>query len=160
MPPPGGRGCPVQNRGLHGMAGSSSTETRFRLASPKLRLEPVHIRSKKTEYPPAGTCPLVMEGGGRLTEQGTHSTYGQGVRDGGTGHPPGVQGSCAARAPGQGQPGLAQMWGPGGWPLPAIWGPPPLQATFDGSPDRVAIFLNQVISYVDLYGCFYLSPWL
>lgn len=40
-----------------------------------------------------------------------------------------------------------------------MWGPPPLQATFDGSPDWVAIFLNQVISYMDLYGHFYPSQW-
>lgn len=32
-------------------------------------------------------------------------------------------------------------------------------ASFDGSPDRVALFLSHVISHFDIYGWFYPSQW-
>lgn len=35
----------------------------------------------------------------------------------------------------------------------------PLQAAFDGNPKRVVVFITQVLSYVDLYGQFYLTQW-
>lgn len=56
-------------------------------------------------------------------------------------------------------PEQAPLWGPGMWPQQALWGPPAIQATFDGSPDRVALFLSQIISHMDLYGRFYPSQW-
>lgn len=40
-----------------------------------------------------------------------------------------------------------------------FWGPPLLQASFDGSLDRIALFLSQVISYFDMYGRYYPSQW-
>lgn len=47
----------------------------------------------------------------------------------------------------------------GMWPQQVPWGPPPLQAVFNGNPDRVALFLSQVISHMDAYGHFYPSQW-
>lgn len=41
-----------------------------------------------------------------------------------------------------------------------MWGQPLLHVTFDRSPDQVAIFLSQVISYTDLYSHFYPSQWV
>lgn len=53
------------------------------------------------------------------------------------------------------------VWPAGIWPpqQPLFWGPPPIQASFDGSSNRVALFLSQVISHFDLYGRFYPSQW-
>lgn len=39
------------------------------------------------------------------------------------------------------------------------WGPPVLQATFDGNPDRLALFINQSISHLYQYAQFYPSKW-
>lgn len=39
------------------------------------------------------------------------------------------------------------------------WGPPQLQAAFNGNPDHVALFLSQVISHFNAYGHFYPSQW-
>lgn len=39
------------------------------------------------------------------------------------------------------------------------WGPPALQATFDGNPDYLALFLSQSISHLDQYTHFYPSQW-
>lgn len=47
----------------------------------------------------------------------------------------------------------------GPWPLHMHWGPPPIQASFDGSSDWVALFLSQMISYLDVYGCYSPSQW-
>lgn len=54
-----------------------------------------------------------------------------------------------------------QLWVLSVWPQQVMaWGPPPLQATFDGNPDRVALFLSQIIIHMDLYGWFYPSQWV
>lgn len=52
------------------------------------------------------------------------------------------------------------VWVPGLWLQQIPWGPPPLQTTFDGNLECVALFLSQVISYMDAYGHFYPSPWV
>lgn len=39
------------------------------------------------------------------------------------------------------------------------WEPPLLWATFDGNPDRLALFLSQVISHLDRYTHLYPSQW-
>lgn len=52
------------------------------------------------------------------------------------------------------------MWSVGPWPQqPQFWAHPPIQASFDGSPDVVVLFLSQVISHFDLYGRFYPLQW-
>lgn len=58
-----------------------------------------------------------------------------------------------------GPPGQIPSWAPGIWGPQPMWGPPPLQAAFNGSLDRVAIFLSQVISYMDQFGHLYPSQW-
>lgn len=50
-------------------------------------------------------------------------------------------------------------WPQGVWTPQAVWGPPALQATFEGSPERVALFLSQVISHMDQYSWWYPSQW-
>lgn len=47
----------------------------------------------------------------------------------------------------------------GPWPQEMVWGPPLLQATFDGNTDHLALFLSQVISHLDNYACLYPSQW-
>ncbi|KAM3848292.1 uncharacterized protein M6D78_004949 [Vipera latastei] len=47
----------------------------------------------------------------------------------------------------------------GTWGLGMAWGPPPIPVTFDGNPDRLAMFLSHVISHLDRYAQFYLSQW-
>lgn len=47
----------------------------------------------------------------------------------------------------------------GFWPHPLPLEPPPLRATFNGNPDRLALFLSQVISHLDRYTRLYLSQW-
>lgn len=54
--------------------------------------------------------------------------------------------------------GAIPIWPPGAWPQQPTFGGPPIQALFNGSSDRVAFFLSQVISHFDLYGWFYLPP--
>lgn len=49
------------------------------------------------------------------------------------------------------------VWGPGLWTPQTLWDLPPVQATFNGVPEKVALFLSQVISHVDLYGHLYPS---
>lgn len=39
------------------------------------------------------------------------------------------------------------------------WGLPPIQASFDGDSGKVALFLSQVISHMDLYSPVYPSQW-
>lgn len=39
------------------------------------------------------------------------------------------------------------------------WGLPPIQASFDRDSGKVALFLSQVISHMDLYGHVYPSQW-
>lgn len=39
------------------------------------------------------------------------------------------------------------------------WDPPALKASFDSSPDRVALFLGQVIDHLDRFGHLYTSEW-
>lgn len=41
----------------------------------------------------------------------------------------------------------------GQWEPSAVW------ASFDGSPDRVALFLGQVIDHLEKYGHLYTSQW-
>lgn len=56
--------------------------------------------------------------------------------------------------------GQAPMWAQGVWPQQQqLWGPPPIQASFDGTADRVALFLSQIITHMDLYGHLYPSQW-
>ncbi|XP_039213407.1 uncharacterized protein LOC120314410 [Crotalus tigris] len=45
-------------------------------------------------------------------------------------------------------------WGPG-----QQWGPPALPITFDGDPDRLAMFISHVVSHLDRYGHLYPSQW-
>lgn len=39
------------------------------------------------------------------------------------------------------------------------WEPPSLCVTFDGNPDKVALFLGQVIDHMDRYAHLYTSQW-
>lgn len=48
-------------------------------------------------------------------------------------------------------------WSMGLWAQGPGWGPLPLMITFDGNPDRLALF--QTIGHLDRYGHLYLSQW-
>lgn len=45
------------------------------------------------------------------------------------------------------------------WPQQELWALPPLRTSFDGNPDRLALFLSQAISHLDQYAQFYPSQW-
>uniref|UniRef100_A0A670ZFG0 Uncharacterized protein n=1 Tax=Pseudonaja textilis TaxID=8673 RepID=A0A670ZFG0_PSETE len=55
-------------------------------------------------------------------------------------------------------------WGPSGtsgyWPQRRVWGgPPPINTSFDGNPDRLALFLSQTVNHLELYSNCYPSQW-
>ncbi|KAM3835807.1 uncharacterized protein M6D78_010313 [Vipera latastei] len=54
---------------------------------------------------------------------------------------------------------LAQGMPLGPWGQGLAWGPPPLTVVYDGHPDRLAMFLGQVINHMDQYGPAYTSQW-
>lgn len=152
--------APGEEQGSSWRGPPSTTERRFRLASPKLRLG---SRPERPVRRADGARGAPRGGPGEDPDQGSRGwrgTLGQGLRDTSTTQSTGAPESRRDRALEQGLPGRPGYVGaPGGWPPQGMWGPPPLQATFDGSPDRLAIFLCQVISYVDLYGHLYPSQW-
>lgn len=86
--------------------------------------------------------------------QGTHDNEQPGPRKQSSHHRVQSRISSDTRPPGQ-----APAWAPGAWPQQMLWGPPPIQATFDDSSDQVVLFLSQIISHMDLYGRLYLSQW-
>lgn len=63
------------------------------------------------------------------------------------------QGALGVQAPSMSVPGMV----PRGFQK--CGGPSLLQVTFNGRADQVAIFISQVLSYLDLYGHFYPSQW-
>lgn len=145
-----------------GVSRPASVDTHFHLASPKLRLEPVLTRQKRAAPPSAGTHSLSLGVGLGVRQDGWGgwTVPAQGVWDGGqtsTGQQADPQGSRGTHTTALGLPGAVPAWALGAGEPQPMWGPPPLQATFDGSSDRVAIFLSQVISYLDLYSHFYPS---
>lgn len=116
------------------------------------------------DLPSTGTHSLSLGDGlgVRTYVRGGRTVPAQGVRDGGqtgTGQQADSHGSRGTCTTALHLPGPVASWAPGTWGPQPMRGPPPLQVTFDGSPDRVAIFLSQVISYMDLYGRFYPSQW-
>lgn len=44
-----------------------------------------------------------------------------------------------------------------GLPVVGCWGPPAVRATFNGSPEKVALFIGQVLNNMDRYGHLYTS---
>ncbi|XP_039196943.1 uncharacterized protein LOC120306935 isoform X2 [Crotalus tigris] len=49
--------------------------------------------------------------------------------------------------------------GPAPWPQNMVWNPPPIALTFDGDPDRLAVFLSHVLNHLDRYTTLYSSNW-
>ncbi|XP_039191766.1 UDP-GlcNAc:betaGal beta-1,3-N-acetylglucosaminyltransferase-like protein 1 isoform X1 [Crotalus tigris] len=45
------------------------------------------------------------------------------------------------------------------WPQNMVWNPPPITLTFDGDPDRLAVFLSHVLNHLDRYSTLYSSNW-
>lgn len=87
----------------HDSGGLSGTESWFRLASPKLRLDPAISRPKRTEHPATGAHPLAMEEGVRLIDKGIRSAPVQVAWDGGqpsAGQPSEAQGHQFRDIPG------------------------------------------------------------
>ncbi|XP_039196604.1 uncharacterized protein LOC120306793 [Crotalus tigris] len=58
-------------------------------------------------------------------------------------------------------PGMGPYGGrvPAPWPQQMIWNPPPISLTFDGDPDRLAVFLSHVLNHLDRYTTLYSSNW-
>lgn len=128
----------------------------YHLASPKLHVEKGFGRSRVTEQqlsgPPVSSLSEALCGVDHDTQrQGSQDMAQAGNRSvivGGRGGMPRKQ-DRLARHP----------CGHQGCVAPTILGSPPIQASFDGSADRVSLFLNQIISHMDLYSPLYPSQW-
>ncbi|XP_039199829.1 uncharacterized protein LOC120308192 [Crotalus tigris] len=60
--------------------------------------------------------------------------------------------SAVRGGPQGGQPALV-------WPTGMPWTPPPLGITFDGDPDKLAMFLGHVLNHLDRFAAHYTSQW-
>ncbi|KAG8132986.1 hypothetical protein E2320_010816 [Naja naja] len=67
--------------------------------------------------------------------------------------------SCSPRCTSGSQMPQGPIWPPRYWPQQMVWGPLPLQASSDGNPNCVALFLSQAISHLDQYTQFYPLQW-
>ncbi|XP_039213329.1 uncharacterized protein LOC120314367 [Crotalus tigris] len=48
---------------------------------------------------------------------------------------------------------------PVAWPTGIPWTPPPIGITFDGDPDKLAMFLGHVLNHLDRFAAHYSSQW-
>ncbi|XP_039211424.1 uncharacterized protein LOC120313512 [Crotalus tigris] len=138
---------------------SSSTHTasgRFRLTSPKLKPEPTRSDLYQGRVGTQGNSRTVDKSRGGTG--GSSTVPSQGLRS--------APGAPFSRGPdsitsGAGAstgPSYTTGWGPGQWPQGSVWGPPPLNVTFDGNPDKLTL-LSQTIGHMDRYGHLYPSQW-
>lgn len=123
----------------------------FHLANPKLHLDTAARRSHGPDQ--SGSSLEDLVGFLDRSRLGVHTAGDAGLPS--RKHQSGPQLQSNRQATAVDQP----MWLPGWGPQQAAWGPPPLQVSFDGNPDRVALFLSQVISHLDLYTRLYPSQW-
>lgn len=141
--------------------GSLSSDTHFWLASPKFKKGVVGRKESSKSTSGSSSAGIRGEGSGG-SGQGSVPGYDlftgrplAGPSQGSAVRGAGIQGSGNAPRVAD----LFPLWPVGLWSpqqLPFL-GPPSIQASFDGNPDRIALFLSQVISHFDLYGRFYPS---
>lgn len=135
-------------RGGGGPPSGGTSESRFHLASPKLRADQARYRARveePTNPEPTSSLGEVLHGVAQPHRRVQREREGEmTIRQ----QPGACRGNQDGECPGRVRDQVP-MWAPGIWPQQMPWGPPPLQATFDGTPDHVALFLSQVISHMD-----------
>lgn len=140
--------------------GGAWSEPWFHLANPKLRVECALGRPRAPEQHATGiqdsSLGAVMGGADCVPhrELRTHNVDQQGLK-----RQQGTQ-KLDSRDPGASAVNQVLFLHLGPWTRHMPWGPPPIQASFDCSSDQVALFLTQIISYLDVYGCCYPSQWV
>lgn len=117
-----------------GVGTQGSMDTRFHLASPKLHADKGFSRSRATDHQLTGPTTSSLGEALRGIDQdmqrmqGAHDMSQAGLQKQVSHRRVERRDTQEARPAGQ-----APVWAPGVWPQQQFWGPPPIQASFDGS---------------------------